>query len=316
MVARRIVITGGAGFIGANLARFLTQQSHDFQVAVIDDLSSGSRENLKGLQVEFIEGSILDRALVDAVFEGADAIVHLAARPSVPRSLADPLATNVVNVDGTLNVLQAAQALSDALVIVASSSSVYGANPVLPKHELLTPMPMSPYAVSKLAEEQYALAWQYSFGLRSICFRFFNVYGPLQQSGHAYAAVVPAFVAASISGEPLVVHGDGSQTRDFTYVDTVCDVIATAIEQNISSPSPINLAFGTKTRISDLADLIDGITCHTAERNYVDARNADVKHSQADNSLLREMFPDVKATPLSDGLRTTISWMQSISTVA
>jgi UDP-glucose 4-epimerase len=112
------------------------------------------------------------------------------------------------------------------------------------------------------------------------------------------------------------VHGDGSQTRDFTYVDTVCDVIATAIEQNISSPSPINLAFGTKTRISDLADLIDGITCHTAERNYVDARNADVKHSQADNSLLREMFPDVKATPLSDGLRTTISWMQSISTVA
>ena len=239
----------------------------------IDDLSTGFRHNLDGIPIRLVEGSILDpEALADATRD-VDAIVHLAARPSVPRSIDDPVASHEANTVGTLRVLEAARAAQperDVQVIVASSSSVYGSNPTLPKHEGLATLPVSPYAASKLATEQYTLAWQKSYGMRTLAFRFFNVFGPRQAPGHAYAAVVPAFVYAALRGEPLTVHGDGSQTRDFTYVGTVSDVIVDAIERGVSHDTPVNLAFGTRTSLLEVIErlgaMIDGRSSVTTWR--------------------------------------------------
>jgi UDP-glucose 4-epimerase len=229
----------------------------------------------------------------------------------VPRSIVDPVASHDANATGTVNILQAARALNDPLVIVASSSSVYGANPTLPKHEGLVPMPVSPYAASKLATEQYTLAWQHSFGVRALAFRFFNVFGPFQAAGHAYAAVVPAFVSAALRGEPLVIHGDGEQSRDFTYVGTLCEVVTDAILRGVTSPTPVNLAFGTRVTLLEVVAMLEDIVGHPLERQHVDTRAGDVRHSQADNSRLLELFPDVVPVPLEDGLRATVEWMRS-----
>lgn len=210
----KVTVTGGAGFIGANLARELT--SRGAQVKVLDDFSTGTIRNLEGLDIELLRGSILDPAMLEAATNDADSIVHLAALPSVPRSIANPGPSHEVNATGTLRVLEAGRP-RQSQVIVASSSSVYGANRALPKSEGLRPIPMSPYAVSKLAAESYAMAFQHCYELPTVAFRFFNVFGPLQMPGHAYAAVIPAFVEAALLGRPLPVHGDGTQTRDFTY---------------------------------------------------------------------------------------------------
>ena len=306
----KVVVTGGAGFIGANLVKTLGLRPSIDEVVVIDDLSTGFAHNLDGLDAELVEGSILDEALLDRTFGGAGAVVHLAARPSVPRSIADPLASHEANATGTLRVLQAARKLDDPLVILASSSSVYGANPTLPKREDMLTMPMSPYAVAKLATEQYAMAFQHSYGLRSLAFRFFNVFGPLQAAGHAYAAVVPAFVDAALAGQPLVVHGDGTQSRDFTYVGTVSAVIAEAIERGVSADWPVNLAFGSRTDLLGLIALLEAELGHPVELSFTPSRVGDVPHSQADGSRLRALFPDVEAVPLAEGLAATVDWMR------
>jgi UDP-glucose 4-epimerase len=205
----RVAITGGAGFIGANLARTLLDDERIDGVAIVDDLSTGRRENLEGLDVDLHVGTILDPAVLDATFDGVEAIVHLAARPSVPRSLQDPVASHHANATGTIEVLEAARRIGRPHVIVASSSSVYGANPTLPKSEDLRTQPLSPYAVSKLATETYALAYAYCFELPVLAFRFFNVFGPLQPAGHAYAAALPAFIDAALRGQPIPIDGDG-----------------------------------------------------------------------------------------------------------
>ncbi|MEZ5321590.1 MAG: NAD-dependent epimerase/dehydratase family protein [Microthrixaceae bacterium] len=196
----RVLVTGGAGFIGANLVRHLL--AHDTDVVVLDDLSTGARSNLGDADITFVEGSILDTDLLDRVAAGADSIVHLAARPSVPRSVKDPVASHLANATGTVNVLEAARRLDGAQVIVASSSSVYGSNPSLPKHEDLATRPMSPYAASKLATEAYTLAYGATYSMPTLALRFFNVFGPLQAAGHAYAAVIPAFLDAVVAGRP------------------------------------------------------------------------------------------------------------------
>ena len=236
----KVLVTGGAGFIGANLCRALAQTSDVSEVIALDDFSSGRRENLSGTEnVKLLEGSVLDAPLIDEALSDAAAVVHLAARPSVPRSLADPLATHEANATGTLCVLEAARRCPLArrpLVIVASSSSVYGANPALPKREDAVPMPASPYAASKLASEAYSLAYARSFALPVLVFRFFNVFGPLQAADHAYAAVVPAFVSAALRGEPLTIHGTGTQTRDFTYVGSVVGILIDALTQRPDRP--------------------------------------------------------------------------------
>lgn len=307
--AVRVLITGGAGFIGANLAAALVQRG-GVEVAVVDDLSTGSRANLEGLPVELVEGSVLDDEVLDAGMAGADAVVHLAARPSVPRSIAEPVPCHEVNATGTVKVLEAARRHGVGHLVVASSSSVYGANPELPKHEALATMPISPYAASKLATEAYALAWASVYDLDVLAFRFFNVFGPLQPARHAYAAVVPAFVDAATNGRPLPIHGDGRQTRDFTYVGTVCTVIADALERRVSHPGPVNLAFGTRVSLLEVAAHLEAILGHPLERHHADPRPGDVRDSQADTTRLRSLFPDVEPVPLVDGLRATVEWFQ------
>lgn len=307
----RVCVTGAAGFIGSHLVDRLLAADHD--VVGIDDLSTGHLGNLEHVagRVRRVEGSILDAdALRDATL-GVDAIVHLAARPSVPRSVIDPVASHDANATGTLRVLEAARARGDVHVVVASSSSVYGANPELPKHERLATRPMSPYAASKLATEQYALAWQASYGLPTLAFRFFNVFGPRQLPGHAYAAVIPAFTDAAIRGDAVVVHGDGTQSRDFTYVGTVVDVIADAVARRVSDPEPVNLAYGTRTTLLDLIDRLELLVGRPVERRHTETRPGDVPHSQADNTKLRSLFADVQPVDLDDGLRDTIDWMRS-----
>lgn len=302
----RVLVTGGAGFIGANLVGELV--GREMSAVVLDDFSTGDRRNLEGVNAKLIEGTILDRAVLDEAFDGIDAVVHLAARPSVPRSLEDPIATNQSNVTGTLEVLEAARRHGGPQVIVASSSSVYGRNPVLPKREDLVPMPMNPYAASKLAAESYALAYASCFGLDVLALRFFNVYGPLQSSGHAYAAVIPAFISAALAGQPLIVHGDGEQTRDFTFVGSVARVIADAIVRRVSDPGPVNLAFGERTSLLVLIAELEAILGQPLERRHVEGRIGDVRESQADNTRLRGLFPAASAVPFRDGLEATLAW--------
>jgi UDP-glucose 4-epimerase len=303
----RVVITGGAGFIGANLAG--TMATGGFDVVIVDDLSSGSLDNLAGLDVHFERGSVLDADLLDRVFAAADAVVHLAAIPSVPRSLADPMATHHANATGTLHVLEAARRAEAPHVVVASSSSVYGANPTMPKHEEMRTAPLSPYAVSKLATETYAVAYHHSFGLDVLPFRFFNVFGPLQPAGHAYAAVVPAFLDAALSGRPIPVHGDGTQTRDFTYVGDVARVITEAVRRRVATTDPVNLAFGGRTSLNSLITLLESILGRSLARDTLPPRAGDVPHSQADCSRLLSLFPSLRPVPLENGVQQTATWM-------
>ena len=309
----KVVVTGGAGFIGANLAKRLVGTEQVTDVVVLDDLSTGFESNLDGVDVEFVRGSILDPDLLNSTVSGAAAVVHLAARPSVPRSVKDPVASHLANATGTVNVLEAARAAGDVQVIVASSSSVYGSNPTLPKHEDLATRPMSPYAASKLATEAYTLAYRATYDLPTLAFRFFNVFGPLQAAGHAYAAVIPAFVDAALAGRPLPIQGDGTQSRDFTFVDTVTTVITDAIVRRVSSPEPVNLAFGTRTTLLDLIELLEQQLDHPLEREHSAPRVGDVPHSQAANDRLRALFPDVVPVELDEGLQATVDWFRSLS---
>ena len=308
----KVVVTGGAGFIGGNLCRHLSNSSAVHDVVVVDDLSSGTKENLVGLDVTLFEGSILQPDLLDEAFADAAAVVHLAAVPSVPRSLADPVRSHEVNATGTLQVLEAARRADPAPhVVVASSSSVYGANPALPKTESLRPMPMSPYAVSKLATETYALAHARCFGLDVLAFRFFNVFGPLQPAGHAYAAVVPAFVDAALAGRPLSVHGDGLQSRDFTFVDTVASVLTRSVQRRITAADPVNLAYGTRTTLTDLIEQLAELLGRDLLVEHAEPRAGDVRDSQADSRRLRSLFPDVVPTGMREGLAATVAWFES-----
>jgi UDP-glucose 4-epimerase len=306
-----IVVTGGAGFIGANLCTHLLARPEVERVSVIDDLTTGFRSNLDGVDVRLLEGSILDPDALDEVIGDADAVIHLAARGSVPRSVADPLASHHANATGTLQVLEAARRAGDVQVVVASSSSVYGANPTLPKVEDMVARPMSPYAGSKLAAESYAIAWQHTYGMPALAFRFFNVFGPLQPAWHDYAAVVPAFVSAALAGRPLPVHGDGTQSRDFTYVATVCSVLTDAVVRRVTSDVPVNLAFGTRTTLLDVIATLEDLLGRRLAVAHSPNRPGDVPHSQADNGRLRELFPSAAPVPLRDGLEATLEWFRT-----
>ncbi len=306
----KVLITGGAGFIGANLVRRLETMAGIAEIVVIDDLSFGSRENLDGASATLLEGSILDEELLRHATDGASTIIHLAARSSVPRSVAEPMATHEVNATGTALVLEAARRTGDVQVIVASSSSVYGSTDVLPKHEGLATRPISPYAASKLATESYALAWGHSYGLPVLALRLFNVFGPLQPPAHTYAAVIPAFLAAACSDKPLPVHGDGTQCRDFTFVGSVVDVMGQAITRRVSHPDPVNLAFGTRVTLLEVVAELEHILERRLPVDHMPTRVGDVRRSQADSSLLLELFPDLEPTELADGLRATVEWFE------
>lgn len=306
----RVLVTGGAGFIGGNLCRRLLDEPGVDEVRVIDDLSSGHRSALEGLRVDLHEASILDREALAVAADGVDAIVHLAALGSVPRSVANPIASHEANATGTLMVLEAARANNNAHVILASSSSVYGANPAMPKVETLQLMPMSPYAVSKVATEQYAMAYAKCYDLPVLPFRFFNVFGPGQMPGHVYAAVVPVFLEAALRDEVLPVNGDGEQSRDFTYVGTVVGTITQALIRRIQGSST-NLAFGTRTTLAELIEMLQAILGTSLDVEYREPRAGDVKHSQADSSKLKATFPDIEAVSLRTGLEETARWMSN-----
>lgn len=303
----RVLVTGGAGFIGSNLVRRLLNDGDE--VVVIDDLSTGFASNLTGLDVDFRQASILDAAALHAAARGVDAVVHLAALGSVPRSVEDPLASHAANATGTLMVCEAARAVG-AYLAGASSSSVYGSVPDLPRVESLPTRPMSPYAASKLATEGYLLAYGHSYGMATLPLRFFNVYGPRQAAGHVYAAVIPAFIDAALSGQPLPLNGDGKQTRDFTYVDTVTWVLADAVHRGVHSPMPVNLAIGANVSLLDLIAELESLVGHELTIEQRPARVGDVRASQSDPKELRELFPHTPVTPFEEGLAQTLAWYQ------
>jgi UDP-glucose 4-epimerase len=307
-----MLITGGAGFIGSNLARRAVADDRVGRVVVLDDLSTGSVENLVGLDIEFVEGSVTDPAALDRALDGVDSVVHLAALASVPQSIDDPLRCHEVNATGTLLLLEGCRRRGVQHVSAASSSAVYGANPAAVKHEREWVRPLSPYAVSKLATEQYLLTYQTCYGLGTTAFRFFNVYGPGQAVGHAYAAVIPLFVDALLDGRPLTVFGDGRQTRDFIFVGTVCDALLDATLRRLSHPEPVNVALNTETSLLELIAQLGSVSGVAPEVEFRSPRPGDILHSRADDSRLRELFPCLSPVPLPEGLRQTIEWARSV----
>lgn len=312
-VGMQVLVTGGAGFIGANLVRELLATEGISAVAALDDLSSGYAANLAGLDITFRRGSILDPSALDDLVADADAVVHLAAVPSVPRSIADPATTHDANATGTMRVLDAARTVGGTPhVVVASSSSVYGANPTLPKSEDLRPQPLSPYAVSKLAAESYAMAYATCYGLPTLAFRFFNVFGPLQAAGHAYAAAIPTWLDAALRGLPIPINGDGSQTRDFTHVRTVAATLTAAVLRGTTSPDPVNLAFGTRRSLLDVVDAIEAELGVELVRHHGPPRPGDVLHSQAAGDRLAQLLPDVVPIDFHEGLAETIAWFRTL----
>ena len=281
---KKVVVTGGAGFIGSHLAEELVRQG--YQTIILDDLSTGRMENieklLKNENVEFIRGSVTDLSMLKKLFKDTSYIFHLAAIPSVPRSIKNPQATHEVNVNGTLNVLLAAKENTVKKVVYASSSSVYGDTPTLPKKEDMTPHPLSPYAVTKLAGEYYCQIFHEVYKLPTVCLRYFNVYGPRQDPSSQYAAVIPRFIKMVSEGNPPIIFGDGEQTRDFTFVKDAVEANILAAESNASGL--FNIARGESTTINHLAKLIIGLIGNNVEPVHQEPRLGDVRHSLADIS--------------------------------
>jgi UDP-glucose 4-epimerase len=302
------VVTGGAGFIGSHLAEALVRRGD--RVRVLDNLSSGSRENLVHVtgDVELVEGDLRDRDVVRRALSGAEAVFHLGALPSVQRSIEDPLTTNAVNVDGTLNVLLAAREAGARRVVVASSSSVYGDTPTLPKVESMPMDPRSPYAVSKAATEHYALAWAASFGLPAIALRFFNVFGPRQNPRSDYAAVIPRFATRMLRGEPPVIFGDGHQSRDFTYVDDVvqANLLAAAAPPEVSGA--FNVAAGGRHTLLDLVAELNRLVGSDLAPQHAPARAGEVRHSQAGIERARQLLGFTPRFTLARGLEQTVAY--------
>lgn len=311
-----IAVTGGAGFIGANVIRQLLDAGVK-DIVVLDDFSTGSEHNLTGLPVEIVRGTIEDAALVMSTLGRADGIVHLGAQGSVALSVDNPGLSHSVNVTGTVNVLEAArpnpQRDHAAHVILASSAAVYGPSPELPKVETMATDPASPYASTKIATESYGLAYQATWGVPVLPFRFFNVFGPFQPAQHAYAPVVPAFIDRGRREVPLSVHGDGSQTRDFVYVETVAALIVDALVRRVTSDQPVNVASGTTRSLMDVIVDLEQLLGRRIERAHTDPRQGDIPHSAASTDRLRELFPDIDPVPFLDGLRATLGWWESQS---
>jgi len=307
---KRILVTGGAGFIGSNLARYLTETKN--QVTILDDLSTGRIENIDDLisnnSIEFVQGSITDLDLLQDTFHNIDYIFHEAALPSVPRSIKDPLTTNQVNINGTLNVLLAAKDNKVKKVVYASSSSVYGDTPTLPKLETMIPNPLSPYAITKLTAEYYCQIFTDVFHLPTISLRYFNVYGPRQDPSSQYAAVIPKFITNIMNNQSPVIYGDGEQTRDFTYIADVIQANVLAAESNATGV--FNAAGGRRITVNELADTIMNICGKHVTKTYQESRPGDIKHSLADSSKAYHSFGFTLQYDMEKGLKETIKWYQ------
>ncbi len=307
------LVTGGAGFIGSNLVAELVEQGK--WVRVLDNFSTGQRRNLLPFldKIEVIEGDIRSYHIVRQAMEGVDFVLHQAALPSVPRSVRDPITSNEVNVVGTLNVLQAAREAGVRRLVYASSSSIYGNSDTLPKQEAMCPRPLSPYAIAKLAGEQYCRAFRYLYGFETVCLRYFNVYGPRQDPTSQYAAVVPRFITALLNNEPLTVYGDGSQSRDFTFVNNVVEANLRACIAPDMGGGLFNVACGQRYTLLELIDELVAITGQEAQVRHTAARSGDVAHSQADITQAG-IYLDYKPNfGLSEGLERTVAWFRGHS---
>ncbi len=302
------VVTGGAGFIGSNIVARLVDEGET--VRVVDDMSTGRAENLDGLReaVAFHEGSICDDDLLHEAFDGADYVLHQAALASVQRSVEDPAATNRVNVEGTLKVLEAARECGVKRVVYASSSSVYGDAPELPKHEDMIPRPRSPYAVSKLGGEYYCRVYADVFGLETVSLRYFNVFGPRQDPASQYAAVIPIFVRRMLAGQRPEVYGDGEQSRDFTYVDNVVQVNLQAARAEGGAGAVCNVGCGERYSLNELLRLLGELMGQPADADYGPERAGDVKHSLADIGRARRLLGYEPEVDFREGLRRTVEW--------
>lgn len=305
MSTKKVIVTGGAGFIGSNLVDELSKQH---SVTVVDDLSTGKMENIAHLKnIDFILGSITDLGLLKRAFEGAEYVFHLAALPSVQRSVDDPLASNAANIDGTLNVLLAARDCGVKKVIYASSSAVYGDEPTLPKREDMMPGPMSPYAVGKITGEYYARVFSELYGLRTVCLRYFNVYGPRQDPASEYSAVIPIFISRILAGKAPVIFGDGNQTRDFAFVRDVVRANILSMEQE-QAEGVFNIACGKRTSLNHLAGIIMEILGLEAELIHEKPRPGDIQDSLADISAARNELGYEPEYDLMSGLKETVDW--------
>ncbi|WGI17652.1 SDR family oxidoreductase [Methanonatronarchaeum sp. AMET-Sl] len=302
-----VLVTGGAGFIGSNLAEELSK-NHD--VKILDNLSTGKIENISELlnknNVEFIEGSITDLNLVKESLSGVDWVFHQAALASVPRSVKNPEKTNQANIDGTLNVLTAARDLGVNKVVFASSSSVYGGGEDLPKKENMRARTLSPYAASKLSGEKYCEAFHEVYGLDTVSLRYFNVFGPKQDPGSEYAAVIPKFIKRLSNDQPPVIYGDGQQTRDFTYIDNV--VRANILAAKKDELGVFNVGCGERFSIDELARSLAEIMSKDIDPVYTEPREGDVRHSLADITKIEENLGYAPDVGFYEGLEQTVEW--------
>lgn len=302
----KFLVTGGAGFIGSNIVTELLKQG--YEVKVLDNFSSGKRENIKSFEkdIELIEGDIRSYHIVQEAVRGVEVVLHQAALPSVPRSIKDPITTNEVNVNGTLNILEASVSANVRRVVYASSSSVYGDNPVLPKNESMLPNPLSPYAVSKLAGEKYCSVFSKIYGLETIALRYFNVFGPNQDPSSQYSAVIPKFIRDIMNDKRPVIYGDGEQSRDFTYVSNIVKANILSSVSKCDSGIAMNCACSDQITLNDLVKNINKNLGRDMKAVYEKPRAGDIKHSFAD---IRLAIKEINYNPeinFEDGLKLTI----------
>lgn len=305
------LVTGGAGFIGSHLAASLVEQGAG--VRVLDNFSTGKRENLAPIlgKIDLVEGDITDPRICAHACAGVRFVLHQAALPSVPKSIADPVSSHRTNVDGTFNMLLAARDAGVRRFVFAASSSAYGESPALPKTESMPTQPLSPYAVQKLAGENYCRVFAEVYGLETLSMRYFNVFGPRQDPASQYAAAIPAFVTAIIGDRPPTVYGDGEQTRDFTYIENVIKANLAAARATKTHGEVLNIACGEPVTVNAIIREINTILGKDVRPEYVAQRPGDIKHSWADISLAAEKIGFAPAIPLAEGLRRTIVWYRT-----
>ncbi len=304
----RYVVTGGAGFIGSNTVDELVRRGHS--VVVLDDLSAGKEDNLAEIRnkITFIKGSITDIEVVRKAMHEAEYVLHLGARTSVPRSVKDPIETNKINIEGTLNVLVAAKELKVKRVVFAASSSAYGETPTLPKVETMQPEPISPYGVTKYVGELYGQTFGRCYGLENVALRYFNIFGPRQDPGSPYSGVLAKFCTAFLEGTPPSVFGDGEQTRDFTYVENAVQANLLACEAPNASGKVFNVGVGGRVSLNEVLRELRKITGKALEAKYEPPRDGDIRDSQADISRAREFLGYEPQVSFEEGLARTFEW--------
>jgi nucleoside-diphosphate-sugar epimerase len=307
----RYVVTGGAGFIGSNTVDELVKRGHS--VVVLDDLSGGREENLAEIRnkITFIKGSITDIETVRKAMHEAEYVLHLAARTSVPRSVKDPIESNRINIDGTLNVLVAARDAKVKRVVFAASSSAYGETPTLPKVETMRPMPISPYGITKFVGELYLQVFGRCYGLENVALRYFNVFGPRQDPSSPYSGVLAKFCTAYLEEGQPVIFGDGEQTRDFTYVENAVQANLLAFEAPNASGRVFNVGVGGRVSLNEVTEVLAKISGNKLEVKHEPAREGDIRDSQADITQAREVLGYDPRVDFEEGLRRTLEWYRT-----